>query len=484
MIAGCYSADDNKNLITFNATTNDTVTSATKLPVTTTVESFPLLEDLVSAENAAANNDDNDGNGNEEKNTAKRTISSRFTGPIVVDESDSLFTPSDEFSRKQRINVQIIEPESHNNGQFLKETLFVQQENSTVVSSKTTTTSTTERPGRRQNIIVEQKIFTPIQTVRLPNDARQRQFPNDDDCDDPTDRANIVVTEKNRIVEKVDIQRNTQIQKVTLKDPPRPSLVYGERFPGTTRSPCDQSLPCSTPARPYRPAPPPPTTRAPCDQSLPCSTSARPYRPSSTPRLRPINTTPLITTRIPTTPRLITAPQVFPSAIVTTPRPVATPVALVTTPVPVRPAPPVVTERPVYIHTHSQVPVVQKEYVQLPPKIIDRPVVQKEFVQLPPQVHVVEKPRVVVQKELVQLPPQEKIIPVEVEKLVVQEVPINNVIEKHIQHPPAIVEKLVPYPVASKPIEVERIVEVPVDRVVEKTVPVRIGLLKNNKNTK
>lgn len=50
--------------------------------------------------------------------------------------------------------------------------------------------------------------------------------------------------------------------------------------------------------------------------------------------------------------------------------------------------------KPVPVHPVS---VVQKEYVHLPPKIIDRPVIQKEDVQVPPQVH--EKPKVVVQKE-------------------------------------------------------------------------------------
>lgn len=465
MITGCYSADDNTKITSVNVTktdatsNNQTVSTTPKLPVptstttqaSTTTESFPLLEDLVSAERAAVDNEENDKHFDDEKNTAKRTINSKFTGPIVVDEQVNLFTPADEFSRKQRINVQIIEPENHNNGQFLKQTVFERQENNTVITSKTTTTSTTERPGRHKNIVVEQKFLAPIQAgLHLSNDAKQRQ--RDEDCDDDlTDRPIVVAERQNRVLENVDIKQNTKIQKIIYKEEPKQNLVFGARVSSTTRpTPCDQ--PCST-------------TRA--------------YRPSSTPRLRPFSTSTLPAPRVYTTPRIVTTPRVLTSPVISTsvvssPRVLTTPATLITstvTPVPVATVFPV-TEKPVYIHTHSEVPVVHKEYVQLPPKIIDRPVIQKEFVHLPPQIQVVEKPKVVIQKELVQLPPVEKIVPVEVEKLVVKEVPINNIIEKHVQHPPAVFEKLVPYPVPSKPIEVEKIVQVPVDRVVEKQVPV------------
>lgn len=468
LVTGYISADDNTNQIALNKTvdaisnaTAAPVTTTTKLPTstsastTTTVEPLALLEDLISAEKSAS--ETNDDEFDDEKNTAKRTISSRFTGPIVVNEEANLFAPNDDFARKQRINVQIIDPEFHNNGQFLKQTVFLKQENSTVVTSKTTTTPTTQRPARRKNIVVEQKYLAPIQAgLRLSNDARQRQLStDDDDCDDETERANVIVTERNnRILENVDIQQNTKVQKIIYKDEPKQSFVFGARVASTTRPPCDQALPCSTPRVAFLAT-----------------------RPSPTPRLRPINTTPLPPPRIYTTPRIVSTPRIVTSTVVSAPRIVSTPVAVVTpAPIPIRTVTnvvPVVTEKPVYIHTHSEVPVVQKEYVHLPPKIIDRPVIQKEYVQLPPQVQVVEKPKVVIQKEFVQLPPQDRIVPVEVEKLVVKEVPINNVIEKHIQHPPQIFEKLVPYPVASKPIEVERIVQVPVDRVVEKHVPVR-----------
>lgn len=470
LIAGCFSADDISKTITPNVTldatshTNKTITSttistfstkpttasaeATKTTTTKTstipTDNFSLLEDLISADRSAINDDNFD----DEKNTAKRTISSKFTGPIVVNEDTNLFTPSNEFSRKQRINVQIIEPESHNNGQFLQQTVYLRQENNTVVTSKSTTTSTTERPARRKIIFTEPKFSTPIQVGQQLSNDRQRQLTTDEDCDDDKNRANIAVTTERarKVLENVDIQQNTKIQKVVYKEEPKPNLVYGARIFSTTRPPCDQSLPCST---------------------------VRAYKPSPTPRLQPIHTTPLIAPRVFTTPRIITTPRIVVSTsrVVTTPAAVATPVVAVT-PIPVQPLR--FTEKPVYIHTHSEVPVIHKEFVHLPPKIIEKPVIHKEFVQLPPQVQIVEKPKVIVQKEFVQLSPQEKIV--EVEKLVVKEVnvPINNVIEKHIQHPPTVVEKLVPYPV-SKPIEVERIIEVPVDRVVEK--PISVGII-------
>lgn len=473
-VTGHISADDNKkatitaNVTKVDAITNTTESSTTVTTLTTSTEKvlasssihpLTLLDDLVLVEKSASishNNDDDDvgddaGQPNSENgSTAKRTINSKFTGPIVVDEQVNLFTPNnDGFARRQQINVQIIEPESHNNGQFLKQTVFVRQENNTVITSKlTTTTSTTQRPtprARPKNIVVEQKFLAPIQVgPRLSHDARQRQL--DDDCDDDkTQRTHIVVTERNnnRIAENVDIQQNTKIQRVIYKEEPKQTFVFGARVPSTTRSPCDQSLPCSTP---------------------------RVFVPASTPRLRPT-----------ALPRIVTSTVVSPIRIVTTPVAVVSPPPPLLPPLPVTPIPirtvtkvvPVVTEKPVYIHTHSEVPVIQKEYVQLPPKIIEKPIIHKEFVQLPPQVQIVEKPKVLVQKEFVQLPPQEKIVPVEVERLVVKEVPINNVIEKHIEHPPTVVEKLVPYPVASKPIEVERIVQIPVDRVVEKPVQVQ-----------
>lgn len=484
-----------------------TTTSTEKVLASTTIQPLKLSDDLVLADKTASksrsNGEDDDGGGDDDDDddvgqpnsengpTAKRTINSKFDGPIVVGEQVNLFTPNNDngFARRQRINVQIIAPEPHNNGQFLKETVFVRQENNTVITTTTTTTATpTQRPTpppRRKNIVVEQKFLAPIQAgLRLSHDARQLA-PNDDDCDDDkTQRTHIVVTERNnnRIAENVDIQQNTKIQRVIYKEEPKQSqtFVFGARVPTTTQSPCEKTLPCSTP-RVFVPA---------------------------TPRLRPTVTPRIVTSTVVSAPRIVTSPV----AVISpppSPRPLPAPLPVTQAPIktvvqkeyihlppriiekPVihkqvvqlppqvqiveRPKiVPVVTEKPVYIHTHSEVPVVQKEYVQLPPKIIEKPVVHKQVVQLPPQVQIVERPKVVVQKEYVQLPPQEKIVPVEVEKLVVQEVPVNNVIEKHIEHPPTVVEKLVPYPVSvpSKPVEVQKIVQVPVDRVVEKPVQV------------
>lgn len=484
-VTGITSADDNnKTPITVNVTKTDARANVTETPAITTLttptekvfvsstptQPLPLLDDLILANSSSStksrakpdNDDDDDDAGqpnSENGSTAKRTIDSKFNGPIVVGEQVNLFTPNHNdggFARRQRINVQIIEPEPHNNGQFLKETVLVRQENNTVITVKSTTsTLPTAQPlvtatPRRKNIVVEQKFAAPIR-------ARQRKpiaGTTDEDCDDDkTQRTQVVVTERNnnRIAENVDIQQNTKIQRVIYKEEPKQTLVFGARVPSTTRSPCDQKLPCSTP---------------------------RVFVPALTPRLRPIQTTPrIVTSTVVSAPRIVTSPiaVVSPPPLPPIPPPFVQVQRLPVTPIPVKTVTnivPVVTEKPVYIHTHSEVPVIQKEYVHLPPKIIERPVVHKEVVQLPPQVQIVEKPRIVVQKEFVQLPPQEKIVPVEVEKLVVQEVPITSVIEKHIEHPPTVVEKFVPYPVASKPVEVEKIVQVPVDRVVEKPVQV------------
>lgn len=478
-VTGSISADDNN--ITANVTTVDAITNATessaevttptlttstanRLASSTTIQSRPLLDDLIPAENSASKTQDNDGGDNDDDDddvgqpnsengpTAKRTINSKFNGqPIVVDEHVNLFTPNNEaFARRQRINVQIIEPEPHNNGQFLKETVFLRQENNTVITSKTTATtasSPTPTPTpiplrlttlRHKNIVIEQKFLAPIQAgLRLSHDARQRQLTTDDDCDDDkTQRTNIVVTERNnnRIAENVDIQQNTKIQRVIYKEQPKQTFVFGARVQSTTKSPCDQ--PCSTP---------------------------RVFVPASTPRLQPTTRPRIVTSTVISPPRIVTTPI----TVVSPPPPPPPPLPAPLTPIPIKTVTnvvPVVTEKPIYIHTHSEVPVIQKQYVQLPPKIIEKPVIHKEVVQLPPQVQIVERPKVVVQKEYVQLP--QKIVPVEVEKLVVKEVPI----EKHIEHPPTVVEKFVPYPVPSKPVEVEKIVQVQVPVAVEKPV--------------
>lgn len=420
MAASCILCDDNKKAVATNVTNvaiahattpqNNKFTTSTqtsvKISVSTSAdESLPLLEDLVLAEerfikkeNANNNNsgdddenDDDDDSGSE-KNTAKRTISSKFTGPIVVNDEVNLFTPADEFIKKQ-INVQIIEPEFHNNGQFLKETSLVQQENNTVVTSKTTTTTTTERPLRRKLVGVTQKsisskFLAPIQAgVRL----------SDDDCDDQTD-GNVIV-EKGRKIENVNIQQNTRVQKVLIE--PKTNLAFGARF--TTS-----------------------TTKSPCDQSLPCSSTPAFVRPTSTPRANLFQPTPYLP------PRTITRP-----VQTVTPLPLTSPVPITT-----------YAPKPIYIHTETKVPV-------------DR------IVQVP-----VEK----IVKEYI---PHEKIVPVEVEKLVVKEVqvPVNQVIEKHIQHAPNFIERIIKVPVpyaVQQPVEVEKVVTkeipVPVDRIVERIV--------------
>lgn len=476
LAASCAASDDSVKTVTTNITNAATVRETTpkadvkfttaaseKVSVsTTTTESLPLLEDLVLAEerfikneNANNHNDEDDDDSESEKNTAKRTISSKFTGPIVVDDDVNLFTPADEYSKKQ-INVQIIEPEGHNNGQFLKETLFVKQENSTVVTSKTTTTSTTELPYRRKIAGVTQKsisskFLAPIQAgLRLSNE--------DDDCDDKTEKANVVV-ERGRKIQNIDIQQNTKIQKVSYQDEPQQNLAFGTRFSSTTRTPCDQSLPCSTPKY-VQPAPTPPQARA---------FTPTPYLPP-----RKLVTTPVVTT----------------------------PVPRITTYAPIHVAKTTVVPKPIYIHTQTQVPVE---------RIVDRPVaipvdrIVKEYVNVPVEKVVpveVEKLVVkevkvpvtqVVEKHIQHAPnflerivpyPVQTIVdrPVEVEKVITKEIPIavDRIVEKIIDRPvevERIVEKEVPVPVnhvvekiVDRPVEVEKIVEKQVPLLVEKFI--------------
>lgn len=400
---------------TFNTTETTTTTETiADLNTSSSIEesTFPPLEDLVLAEQFHSKKlDGNDGDTFDDKNTAKRTISSRFTGPIIVSEDVNLFTPADDHVGKQ-INVQILEePETatHNNGQFLKQTVYTKTENNTYVESKTTTTTTTERPlNRRKNIVASQRAVSSRYIAPLAGSSISR-CPGEGGCGSTT-AATIITEGTTRKVENININQNTQVNKVVYEEPTR-YLPFGTRFTSTTRSPCQSA---SAPS--------------------PCSSTPRVF--SSTPttvRVRPINSTPLLPPRGYTTP---------------------TPVVSTTTIVP----------EPIFIHRVTEVPTV---------KIIEKPVtvekVVKEFVNVPG-------------------PAVEKYVPVEVERVVVKEVkvPVNTVIEKHINHPPQVVEKFVPYPVhnviQAKPIEIEKIVHkevpvaYPVDRIVEKHVPVQASL--------
>lgn len=452
--------------ITSDAIVNGTKTniqSTTQSPVSTTitVESFSTLEDLVLAEEAnTKNNNTKHSNDDDEKSTAKRTIDSRFTGPIVVGDDVKLFTPSDESIRKQ-INVQIIQPDGHNKGQFLKQTVYVQTENSTVLSSKTTTT-TTERPSRRMNIVIEQRsreISGPFQNgVRLKN---AKQYQDDEDCDDPTERPNVVVQQNVRgkkVFENINIQQNTKIKKVSYQEEPNQNLPFGTRITSTTKSPCEQ--PCSTPIPKF-------------------------HRPSIqvTPRLKSVTATPpYLPPRIVTTthaPAIITTPanlittSVTPAQVKTTfiPRPIVhhthsvgptvfveKPVVKVVKEFVPQPFPrPTVVEKPVYIHTYTESPPkIVKQVVKVPQPVVTERIVPVE--KLVPVDRIVEKEKIVHVPQVIE---SRKIQPVEVEKLVVQEVRIP--FERHFHHP---VEKFVPYAVAvpSRPIEIEKVVtkEVPV----------------------
>lgn len=388
-----------------------------------TTETLPLLEDLMQdGDYFTRQNDGNNGEILNDKSTAKRTISSKFTGPIIVNDDVNLFTPANELPGRQ-INVQILEPDTHNNGQFLKQTVYTKTENNTILESKTTTTTTTERPmNRRKSIVIGQRVTSsryvaPLIAARTPNCAGISNG-----CTGSTNGVNIVTEGTARKIENVDIKQTAQVSKVIFEEPANKQyLPFGTRFTSTTKSPCQLN---SVPS--------------------PCSTTVRTI--SSTPttiRVRPINTTPIL------------PPRVFS---------VPTPTYSTTTvpPAPVYSTTTTVAPQPIFVHRVTEVPTV---------RFIEKPVAVEKVV-----------------KEIVRVPGPtvERIVPVEVEKVVVKEVevPINTVVEKHISHPPQVIEKLVPYPVhnvvQAKPIEIEKVVHkevpfaVPVDRIVERPVPVHV----------
>lgn len=403
MFVDNISANDEKK------TTNTTITNADLNSGNGTIETASLSnlpdfitdEDVININNSADEDetkdgvddnepsvDDSDNEGSETVDKeVKRTINyansnSRFTQPIVVSEGN-LFTPAEDELPKKQINVQIIQPEPHNNGQYLKETVFLKETNTTTSSTTTVTSTTTDRGLRlgKAKSKVPSKYLAPIQAgLRLSNDDGHKL---DDDCDDTTEP--ILVLQKTTPQQKtiVDIQKNTKIKKVTVQNEQPTALVFGARYnvkqTTTTPPPCGQPAKC-TPEINLRILPPTPST-----------------------------------------------PQIFTP---TTPKTI-------------------ITQKPIYIHTHTEVPVE---------KIVTRPVPY----------------------------------PVEVEKLVVKEVkvPVDRIVEKHIDRPVHIpiekqVEKIVhvPYAVQSiveRPVEkiVTQQVAVPVDRIVEKIIDLPVEVEK------
>lgn len=354
------------------------------------------------------------------KRTASYRGQHKFNSPIVVHEN--LFVPAVDTPRKQ-INVQIIEPESHNNGQFLKETTYVKEENSTIVSSTstTTTTSTTEvAAGQTASILttttqrpytasltqksLSSKFLAPIQAgLRLSNEQKQNF---DEDCDDESSTAKAATTttigptrkEEQRTV--VNVHKNVRVNKVFVQPGP-----YGARkLVGIPiKKPCAQPNKCG---------------------------EENGYLPPLSPTPIPLAPTVKIVER------LVKVP-------------------------------------PVIIHTQTEVPVE-----------VEKLIVQE--VQVP----------VTVEKVV------EKIVdrPVEVERIVEKHIPIDRIIEKFVDRPvevERIVEKEVPVHIPvdrivdriiDRPVEVEKIVEketivekpYPVEKVVEKfidrPVPVEVGV--------
>lgn len=408
---------------------------------TTVSDDAQLAVDLVQQENENLTNDTHD----DEKSTAKRTIGDqRFSAPIVVrDEgSDNLFTPADEFAGKQ-INVQIIEPDSHNNGQYLKETLFQRQENSTTITSTTTTernVSGQRRAGASQKSI-SSKFLAPIQAgLRLSNDERRA---NKDDCDD--ELQTVGSGDATRVSHRNEQKSylNTKFKKIVVETPPpKKGSIFGSRFSTTTKSPCDQAAPCST----LRPS-----TVAPVLVQQPPAVVVTSPHPVSVSRVHSVQSV-----------------HTAAAAVVATPKTQ-------------------VVHQPVYVHTHTEVPVVKTRVVQQPVYVHTHTDVPVEKIVDRPVPYPVEK----VVKQLVKVP-----YPVEVEKVVVKEVPVDRVVEKHVSHAVAVdrpypvekvVEKVVHVPyevekIVDRPVEIEKIVEkpVPVDRIVDRyidrPIPVEVGV--------
>lgn len=451
-------------------TTEDSVTTKEQTPSSTTTTTtttttkpeesmLPDLIDLVSKESEFVTNFTDSA----ERNI--RTINygnHKFSSPIIVGE-EKLFIPNDEFTKKQ-INVQIIEPEPHNNGQFLKETLYQTQQNNSVITTITSTTTEAPRLPRIRTSTqktISSKFSAPLHGgLRLVNDLRK----SGEDCDDENDKKlNIQATTATIGAgrkEEIEIHRNTKISKVVIESPQR--NPYQGRFT-TRRPPCEQ--PCSTP----RPVIGVTSNVRPASIAL---TSARPL--------------PLVTTPIPQVVHQPVTQVVHQPVAHVVHQPVAH-----------------VVHQPVVVHSQTPVPVE---------KIVNRPVpypvekIVKQLVKIPVPVEVeklvvkevkvpvdrviekhvnhaipVDRPYPVekVVEKFVQVPYEvQKFIdrPVEIQKLVTQQVhvPVDRVVEKFIDRPYP-VEKIVQQPVA---VPVDRIIEkivdrpVEVERVVEKQVPV------------
>lgn len=359
----------------------------------------------------------------------------KFNGPIVVHEN--LFTPA---TVAKQINVQILEPENHNNGQFLKETTYVKQENSTSVSSTSTTTTTSTSAASTSPTtaaaitstaafvgpystttqkLLSGNFLAPIQTgVRLTNEARQQL---EEDCLDASSTTPLALPRKEEQRTVVNVHKNVRVNKILVTPVP-----YGARkLVGVpTKRPCDSGKCGEQSTRTY--LPPPSTTQQP-----PLPTPTRP-------------------------------------------------------PVPIVPVVPVrVVHQPVIIHTQTEVPVekivpveVEKLVVKEVKVPVDRIVTVPKFIEKHvPVDRIVEKPVFV-----------EKHVPVDriVEKFIDR--PITQIVEKFVDRPiTQIVEKFVDRPVTQivekivdRPVEVEKIVEkqVPVERVVaiDRPIPIQVGV--------
>lgn len=392
---------------------------------TTTIATPPnALVDELAKETSSPSSDDDPNLVKEIKREANQRSQHKFNSPIIVNED--LFTPAGDGPRKQ-INVQIIEPESHNNGQYLRETIYKEEENSTVVSS--TTSSTTERTTTTEGAFsstTHNILLAPIQAgVRLSGETKQRL---EEDCDEPVSSP--------KPIQREEIKTVVNVHKKVIRLP--------TKRPCTTN--CEQKTgylppPLPTPVKPLLVTQPPiivhTQTEVPVDRIV-----EKPYPVIQEKLVEKI-------VRVPYA-KVIDRPYEVEKLVV---QQVEVPVDRVVEKIVDRPVPyPVekLVDRPITVEKIVEKPVQVDRIIE---KFIDRPVEIEKIVEVEKEVHV----------------PVDRIIdriidrPVEVEKIVEKQVlvPNNQIIDRPVPYPvDRVIDRLIPIQVGI-PVEVPYLVHVP-----------------------
>lgn len=337
-------------------------------------------------------------------------------------------TPTREYL-PSKVNVEILE--DHNNGQFLKETVFLAAPPKPEAEAPSrqflntftghTLSPTTSTVTTNYKTIVH---TTPLPPP-IPLGLRLTPPKNDsEDCDDPPAPAY-----RGKTI--VEVQKSVSFteRRVTNNNPQ--TFRSGSRFASPPSSKCLNDCSTPTPAPTYIPA-----------------------RPQQI-----IVEKPVLIDRVVEKPVQVTVEK-----IVNRPYPVDR-IVEKQVPYPVEK----VVERlvPQPYEVEKQVPVTVEKFVDRPypvDRIVEKPVpypVEKIVERLVPQPYEVEKP-----------------VQVTVEKIVDRPYPVERIVEKPVPYPvEKVVERLVPQPYAVEkqvPVTVEKIIDrpYPVDRIVEKQVPV------------